>query len=188
LQETDTDLVAKIRRGDTAAFQELVRRHADSLLGMAWSLVGHTADAEDIVQETLLVALRRIASFEGRSAVGTWLRGILVFKAAKLRRSRKVRSTLPIQEHDGSADAERSDSRLSSRSASAAVDSKVDVKAMLDTLSEEHREILVLRELQQFSYDEISAMLKLPMGTVESRLYRARQELRKRFSGYGESQ
>jgi len=56
--------------------------------------------------------------------------------------------------------------------------------AMLETLSDEHREILVLRELQQYSYDEISAMLKLPMGTVESRLYRARQELRKRYEGY----
>ena len=186
MQETDTQLVAKIRQGDKAAFQELVRRHADSLLGMAYSLVGNTADAEDVVQETLLVALRRIHSFEGRSAVGTWLRGILVFKAAKLRRSRKVRTTLPIQDHDGSVGPDQSDSRLSSRSASAAVDSRVDVMATLDTLSEEHREIVVLRELQQFSYDEISAMLKIPMGTVESRLYRARQELRRRFGGYGE--
>jgi RNA polymerase sigma-70 factor (ECF subfamily) len=65
-----------------------------------------------------------------------------------------------------------------------AVDSRVDVMAMLDTLSDEHREIVVLRELQQLSYEEISAMLKLPLGTVESRLYRARQELRKRFGGY----
>jgi RNA polymerase sigma-70 factor (ECF subfamily) len=185
LQETDSELVTKIRRGDKVAFQELVRRHADSLLGMAYSLVGNTADAEDIVQESLIVALERIQSFEGRSAIGTWLRGILVFKAAKLRRSRKVRSSVPIQDHDGSSEADRSDSRLSTRSASAAVDSKVDVMAMLDTLSDEHREIVVLREIQQFSYDEISAMLKLPLGTVESRLHRARNELRKRFSGYG---
>ena len=185
MQETDTELVAKIRRGDKAAFAELVRRHGDSLLGMAYSLVGIMADAEDVVQETLMVALRRIQSFEGRSQVGTWLRGILVFKAAKLRRSRKVRTAVPIQDHDGSAEADRADSRLSSRPASIAVDSRVDVMQMLQTLSDEHREILVLRELQQFSYDEISAMLKVPLGTVESRLYRARQELRKRYSGYG---
>jgi RNA polymerase sigma-70 factor (ECF subfamily) len=186
LQETDTQLVAKIRHGDNAAFEELVRRHVDSLLGMAYSLVGSTADAEDVVQETLMVALRRIHSFEGRSAVGTWLRGILVFKAAKLRRSRKVRATLPIQDHDGSVQGNRSDLRLSSRSASTAVDSRVDVMAMLDTLSDEHREIVVLRELQQYSYEEISDMLKIPMGTVESRLYRARAELRRRFGGYAQ--
>src|SRR6201999_4041005 len=125
-----------------------------------YSLVGNTSDAEDVVQETLIVALRRIQSFEGRSAVGTWLRGILVFKAAKLRRSRKIRSTLSIQDHDGSADAQRSDAQLSTRSASAAVDSRVDVMAMLQTLSDEHREIVVLREIQQLSYDEISMMLK----------------------------
>lgn len=184
MQETDPELVTKIRLGDKAAFQELVRRHADSLLGMAYSLVGSRADAEDVVQETLIVALRRIQSFEGRSAVGTWLRGILVFKAAKLRRSRKVRSTMTLQDHDGSGDAERADNGLASRSATVAVDSRVDVTAMLDTLSQEHREIVVLRELQQYSYEEISQMLKIPIGTVESRLYRARQELRKRFGGY----
>jgi RNA polymerase sigma-70 factor (ECF subfamily) len=184
LPQSDTELVAKIRLGDQSAFQELVRRHADSLLGMAYSLVGSRSDAEDVVQETLIVALRRIGSFEGRSAVGTWLRGILVFKAAKLRRSRKVRSTLALHDHDGSTDAGRSDAGLATRSASLAVDSRVDVMAMLDTLSQEHRESVVLRELQQYSYEEISGMLKIPIGTVESRLYRARQELRKRFGGY----
>ena len=185
MHESDPELVQKIRRGDEAAFSELVRRHADSLLGMAFSLVGIRADAEDLVQETFMVALRRIQTFEGRSAFGTWLRGILVFKAAKLRRSRKVRASVPIHDHDGSPDARRADESLSTRSASAAVDSRVDVTAMLDTLSDEHREIVVLRELQQFSYEEISKMLKIPIGTVESRLYRARQELRKRFGGYG---
>lgn len=185
MPETDLDLVQKIRHGDQAAFQELVRRHADSLLGMAYSLVGSRADAEDVVQEALLVALRKIHSFEGRSAVGTWLRGILVFKAAKLRRSRKIRQAVPIDEHDGSRESIRSDAGLSCRSMSAAVDSRVDVTQMLQTLSDEHREIVVLRELQQFSYEEISAMLKIPIGTVESRLYRARQELRKRFGGDG---
>jgi len=116
--------------------------------------------------------------------VGTWLRGILVFKAAKLRRSRKVRSTMPLHDHDGSTNVDRSDAGLATRSGSIAVDSRVDAMAMLDTLSQEHREIVVLRELQQYSYDEISQMLKIPIGTVESRLYRARQELRKRFGGY----
>lgn len=151
---------------------------------MAYSLVGSRADAEDVVQETLMVAMKRIGTFEGRSAVGTWLRGILVFKAAKLRRSRKVRSTIPIHDHDGSADATRADAGLATRSASAMVDSRVDVTEMLKTLSQEHREIVVLRELEQYSYEEISQMLKIPIGTVESRLYRARNELRKRFGGY----
>ncbi|HWE00942.1 MAG TPA: RNA polymerase sigma factor [Tepidisphaeraceae bacterium] len=186
MQESDTELVSKIRRGDSSAFQELVRRHADALLGMAFTLVGSRADAEDVVQETLIVALAKIQTFEGRSAVGTWLRGILVFKAAKLRRSRKVRTTLSLYDHDGSGDVDRSDAGLSTRSASAAVDSKVDAMAMLQTLSDEHREIVVLRELQQYSYEEISRMLKVPIGTVESRLYRARQELRKRFGGYNQ--
>ncbi len=184
MHEPDSELVRKIKHGDKPAFKELVHRHADSLLGMAYTLVGNRSDAEDVVQETLLVAMKKIQTFEGRSTIGTWLRGILVFKAAKLRRSRKVRATVPIQDHDGSSEAPRLDIGLSSRSGSTAVDSKVDVMTILNTLSEEHRAIVVLRELEQYSYDEISKMLKIPIGTVESRLYRARQELRRRFPGY----
>lgn len=181
MQETDPQLVERIRRGDKEAFAELVRRHADGMLAMAYALVGSRPDAEDVVQETFLVALKKIASFEGRSAVGTWLRGILVFKASRLRRSRKIRGALTLSDHDGADDPARGDSGLATRSASAAVDSRIDAMAMLDSLSQEHREIVVLRELQQYSYEEISRMLKLPIGTVESRLYRARQELRKRY-------
>jgi RNA polymerase sigma-70 factor (ECF subfamily) len=64
------------------------------------------------------------------------------------------------------------------------VDSRVDASAMLQTLSAEHREVVVLRELQQMSYGEIAELLKIPIGTVESRLYRARQELKKKFTEY----
>src|SRR5665213_459384 len=158
----------------------MVRRHAEGLFAMAYSLLGSAHDAEDAVQETLITAMNRIGTFEGRSTLGTWLRGILVFKADKVRRSRKVRSALPLQDYDG-ASGGRADSRLTSRSPVAAIDSAADLNVMLQTLSPEHRQIIVLRELQQLSYEEISKMLKIPVGTVESRLYRARQELKKRF-------
>lgn len=189
MQATEGELVEQIRRGDQAAFREVVRRHADGLFAMAYSLLGNASDAEDAVQETLITALARIGTFEGRSTLGTWLRGILVFKSDKVRRSRKVRSALPLQDYDGATtDRQGSgggvESGLLSDSASTAVDAKTDVAAMLATLSAEHRDIIVLRELQQYSYDEISRMLKIPVGTVESRLYRARQELKKRFGGY----
>ena len=181
MQATDPELVQQIRRGDQGAFRELVRRHADGLFAMAYSLLGSAPDAEDAVQETLMTALKRFASFEGRSTVGTWMRGILVFKADKIRRSRRLRTALPLQDFDQGGAAGSADKGLVRDSAVAAVDSRADAKVMLDSLSHEHREILVLRELEQLSYDEISKMLKIPVGTVESRLFRARQELKKRF-------
>jgi RNA polymerase sigma-70 factor (ECF subfamily) len=73
---------------------------------------------------------------------------------------------------------------LAHRSAEPAVDAKLDVAAMLQTLSEEHRQVLVLREIQRLSYAEIAAVVEIPVGTVESRLYRARQEMQRRFPSY----
>ncbi len=110
----------------------------------------------------------------------TWLVRILVNQAYKTRRSRKVRRTDPIELEDR----QRSDGVLRVPSGSVAVESRIDVQAMLKTLSPEHRQVIVLRELQGFSYEEMSESLGVPVGTIESRLFRARKELKQRFTGY----
>ncbi|HEY2587636.1 MAG TPA: RNA polymerase sigma factor [Tepidisphaeraceae bacterium] len=181
LQVTDTELVRRIRAGDEAAFGELVNRHADGLYRMAYSVMGSAADAEDILQETLLGAFNRLSAFEGRSSVKTWLVRILLNHASKLRRSRRVRKAESLPEQLGPASG---DQKYASASPAAAVQSRVDVNEMLQSLSPEHREVIVLRELQQMSYDEIAEALRIPRGTVESRLHRARQELKRRYEGY----
>ncbi|MDB5332632.1 MAG: sigW 2 [Phycisphaerales bacterium] len=183
MQAADPELVERIKNGDKAAFSELAGRYAGPLFGLAYALVSNAADAEDVVQEAMLAALKKIQTFEGRSSVGTWLRSIVVFQASKTRRSRRVRTALPLHDHEDLASS--AGSRTGAGSGAQAVDSRVDAMAMLDTLSPEHRAIVVLRELQQMSYEEISKTMGVPLGTVESRLYRARQELRQRFSGYG---
>jgi RNA polymerase sigma-70 factor (ECF subfamily) len=181
LQPTDAELVRRIRAGDQGAFRELVNRHSDSLYGLACTLVGSSADADDLLQETFLGAFRRLGAFEGRSQVKTWLVRILLNHVSKLRRSKRVRRAASLEEQMHS---DQADGRLQSRSPAAAVESRIDVSAMLQVLSPEHREILALRELQQMSYDEIAEVLRIPRGTVESRLHRARQELKKRYAGY----
>jgi RNA polymerase sigma-70 factor (ECF subfamily) len=181
LQLTDSELVRKIRGGDEAAFRELVSRHADGLYRMAYSVMGSATDAEDVLQETFLGAFNRLSAFEGRSSVKTWLVRILLNHASKFRRSRKVRRTDPLPEQLGPA---AGSERYAANSPAAAVQSRIDVQQMLDTLSPEHREVIVLRELQQMSYEEIAETLRVPRGTVESRLHRARQELKRRFGGY----
>ena len=175
---TDTELLRAIRGGDEAAFHELVDRHSENLYALAYSLLGSRSDAEDAVQETFLGAFRRAASFEGRSSLKTWLVRILVNQAYKTRRSRKVRRA------DSLDAGQPDDNRLRIRSSGAAVESAIDVEAMLSTLSPEHREVIVLRELEGFTYEEMAAALGVPVGTIESRLYRARQELKQKFVGY----
>lgn len=179
---SDAELVQKIRGGDEAAFRELVNRYGDTLYGLACSVMGNATDAEDVLQETLLGAFRRLAAFEGRSSVKTWLVRILLNHASKYRRSRRIRRASSLPDEVGPDDGQAGS--LDFGSPAAIVESRLDIDAMLAVLSPEHREVIVLRELQQMSYDEIATTLKVPRGTVESRLHRARQELKKKFPAY----
>jgi RNA polymerase sigma-70 factor (ECF subfamily) len=179
LQLTDEKLVRKLRDGDKEAFRAMVARHAQPLFKLAFYLLGNQQDAEDVVQETMLAAVKRIKSFEGRSALGTWLRSILMFQASKARRSRQVRRSISLDRFEEPADA-----GLVCESMALASDRQIDVEGMLGELSDEYRQVLVLRELQQLTYDEISQILRIPRGTVMSRLHRARQELKHRQQSY----
>jgi RNA polymerase sigma-70 factor, ECF subfamily len=157
----------------------LVNRHGRYLYGIAQGLSGNAADADDIVQETLIGALN--SKFRGESSVRTWLVSILVRRAGMLRRSRKrYAGTLAL----AGSDEKESVPQPGVRSEEPGADAKLDLAVMLKALSPEHRQVIVLRELEQMSYEEIAAVLGVPRGTVESRLHRAREDLRKKFKGY----
>ena len=182
LPASDSELVRAAQRSDDAAFHELVDRYAGLLFGLAFSLVGNAADAEDVVQETFLGALRGIRAFRERSSVKTWLSRILVKQAARHHRSRSKRATVQL---DDLCEASTTVLRAPQAAPSTAeLDTRTDVLAALETLSAEHRQVVVLRELQGMSYQEMAEVLGIPRGTVESRLFRARQELKERLKGY----
>lgn len=174
MQPSDAELIEHSRQGDTAAFHTLVDRHAAGLLRLAFSLVGNAADAQDVVQETFTAAFRGLGRFEGRSSVRTWLGQILVRQAAVWRRRERVRRTVAL------------DPQLAApgNTATTQVDQRTDIMMVLQQLSVEQREVLVLREFEQMSYEQIAATLGLPRGTVESRLHRARAELRTLLQDY----
>ena len=167
LPPTDLELVQRARHGDLDAFHDLVDRHAGYLCGLAASLVGNAADAEDAVQETLAGAFRGLRGFREQAAVKTWLTGILVRQAAMHFRRGRFRGW------------RRLDAAPEPTVAPAAhkADVGMDVRAAILALRPEHREVIVLREMQGFSYEEIAQALGVPPGTVESRLFRARKEL-----------
>jgi RNA polymerase sigma-70 factor (ECF subfamily) len=175
----DSELLNQIRRGDQGAFAALLERHARYLFGVAHALTAGSAhDAEDLVQETLMAALT--ANFRGESSLRTWLVRILVNRAAMLRR---LRSRRPEVGAGPNLDPLASPASAGTAHAGA-VEAKLDLTTMLAALTPEHRQVIVLRELQGLSYEEIARALHVPRGTVESRLFRAREELRKRFAGY----
>ena len=171
LEVSDADLLRKASRGAEQAYRELVERHAPRLYRVALSLIGHAADAEDALQETFAGAFRHAGRYEGRASVKTWLTQILVRQAARRHRDRG-RKTVGL----GNV--------ASSRPGEGSADARMDVDAAVQALSADHREVIVLREMQGLTYEEIAEALDVPRGTVESRLFRARQELKSRLKDY----
>jgi RNA polymerase sigma-70 factor, ECF subfamily len=185
VEETDEQLAKRAAWGDHAAFRALADRHAAYLLRVAMSLVGSEADAEDVVQHTLVGAYKGLAGFRGGSSVKTWLTGIVVRQAARWRRMRSRDKAVPLSagpSDDGEGLAGTPGPQTPS--AAAAVESRIDAEAVLAKLSPEHRQVIVLRELEGLSYDEMTETLGVPRGTVESRLHRARAELREALRRY----
>ena len=177
-QPPDATLLARACDGDRLAFRGLVDRYAHRLFAMAASLVGNRADAEDIVQETFAGAFRGLKAFEGRSSVRTWLTGILIRQAAMHRRreSRRGARLVPL--------ADAPEAGLHGPSPTAVVDARIDVMAAIRELSPDHRDVIILREFEGLSYDQMAEVLGIPRGTVESRLFRARRQLQQRLKEY----
>lgn len=175
----DFELARLSGRGDAAAFGALVERHGRYLYGVAFALTGNSADAEDVVQEALAGAWK--GKFRGESSVRTWLVQILVRQAGMLRRKRRRHGRLVSLE---AAAADGPAFEAAGPSAAASAVARLDLAEMLAGLSAEHRAVVVLRELEGMSYEEMARVLEVPRGTVESRLHRAREELRRRYGGY----
>jgi RNA polymerase sigma-70 factor, ECF subfamily len=173
----ELDLVRRAKRGDREAFGALVQRYQQRVVGVARSLVRNPDDAVELGQETFIRAFQNLASFEGRSSFSTWLYRIASNLAIDWRR-RETR--YPIAHGE---EAENEIKRIPSgqgdsfREAARGELSR-KVKAALDELTPEHREVILLREMEGFSYEEISELLGCPKGTVMSRLHYARSHLR----------
>jgi RNA polymerase sigma-70 factor (ECF subfamily) len=176
--QDDAELLKRSAHGDVEAQHALIDRHGRYLFGVAHALSGHSQDAEDLVQETFLGAFR--SNFRGESSLRTWLVKILMRRAGMLRRSRR-RETNVV-----SLDAAPGDEPAIAVGApgGAGADARLDLSHMLEALSPEHRQVILLREIEGLSYEQIAETIGVPRGTVESRLHRAREELRKRFKGY----
>ena len=184
LEPSDADLLRSSSRGDERAFHALVDRHANALFQVAMCYSRNTADAEDLVQETLVSAYRGARGFAGRASVRTWMLTILTHHATRAWRKRQRRAALSLDIPH--AEQTYDDPALTSPPTSASVDHRLDVATILAQLSEMHREVLVMREIWNMTYDEIAQALDVPRGTVESRLSRAREAFRKRFDAGGE--
>lgn len=179
---TESDLVLRARRGDEAAGNELAQRFRRPCYLLALQLLGNPDDALDVAQDSLLSFFAKLNRFEVERPVKPWLLAIVRNRAHDLMRRRKVRSAEPLP-----GDGETYRPELIDEDADPAGDFeqrelRARVWTALSALHESQREILVLRDYQDLSYAEIAAALDIPIGTVMSRLHRARASLRERLS------
>lgn len=163
-------------------FKQLVQEHSKRLYRFILKNIGHTADAEDLMQQTFLEAARSYATYRGESALSTWLYGIA------MNLTRNYLSRAPHRKYDF-ADSECLESLPSGTQDQSEIlivrQALAALQRELASLPEEMREVLLLVALDEFSYEDAAVMLSIPVGTVRSRVSRARSRLRKRLSDAG---
>lgn len=186
--DEDPRLIRQCLDGHADAFAVLVRKYQDRLYNTVLRLVGNTEDARDTVQDVFVQAYRSLGRFQGQSAFYTWLYRIAVNAAISLKRRQRVTVPIDTGRHAGGLepadDPERSDpaARLKQQEV------KQQVHEALASLPEEFRAVLVLKEIEGQKYETIAQILDCPIGTVRSRLHRARIELRERLKDVMEEQ
>jgi RNA polymerase sigma-70 factor (ECF subfamily) len=175
----DVKLIADCLKGNTAAFGDLVSRYQDRLYNTVLRLLDHPEDARDVVQEAFLHAYQSLHSFKGDALFFTWLYRIAVNAAISFKR--KQRLVLRLQPTtDGVVGLDPLDPNEGNQPGHALemAEKERRVHEGLARLSLEHRSVLVMKDMDGMKYEEIAAVLQVPVGTVRSRLHRARLELR----------
>ena len=181
----DQELVARLRAGEDAAYEIVVREHTSRLLSVTLRLLKDREEARDAVQETFLSAFRAIDKFEGGAAVGTWLHRIAVNCALMRIRSRRAKPEQPIEDllptfdetghREGASSAPWEDdghARLESQERDALV------RRCIDQLPDSYRTVLLLRDIEELDTLETATLLGITENAVKIRLHRARQALR----------
>lgn len=179
---SDEILVAQVKSGDLDAFEQLVIRYETKVYTIAYRYVGNYNDASDLAQDAFIRVYRSINSFRGDSSFLTWLYRVVtnVCKDEMRRRAKeKTVSIDEIVEKGKSPPAEMQNKPL--EEAVLSREWQEEVQQILNTLSDDHRTVVVMKDIQGYSYEEIAGYLECSLGTVKSRLNRARHILKDRL-------
>jgi RNA polymerase sigma-70 factor (ECF subfamily) len=179
--DDDAALVSSSQKGDLQAFERLITKHQKKMLNISFRLINDYDDACEVVQDAFVSAYKSIKKFRGESKFTTWLTTITInlsknrLKQLKSRQGHEAFSLdEPVQTNDGEMTIDPPSKELSVLDHMEKREIQIRVQDCIKALDADFREVLILRDMQEFSYDEIGTMLKLREGTVKSRLFRAR--------------
>lgn len=185
----DKELVERFKNGDQAAFDEMVSRYWDKIYAMVKQLLNNTEDAEEVTQDAFVRAHKGLVNFRGDSTFSTWLYQIATNLARnkywywwRRKRDRSVSFDQPLTSDGEFTLTDVIPSAVQDPKEEAINQELVDrIAECMQMLNNKHREILVLRNVQNLSYEEVAAVLNISVGTVKSRIARAREALREKL-------
>jgi len=180
---SDETLIQKTLSGDLSAFDELVYRYEDKIYGLAYRFMGNHADASDLAQDTFIRVYRALAGYRKEASFSTWLYCIAANICRDELRKKKRRVNVSIDEliEFSPANIPAADPRYSPEEVVLQHEVFRQVQDCLNELSDDHRLILIMREIEELSYEEIAKALCCSIGTVKSRISRARSALKNKL-------
>ncbi len=181
IQARERDLVQRAQQHDPEAMNELVKLHQGRIYGLLCHMTGHPTEAEDLAQETFLRAYRALPRFRGKASFFTWLYRIAVNTAINHLRRKRRSSALSLDDDTLGIENDPALLEWSQRHAPSAEAGRLELQKKLNealhSLSEKHRAVVVLHDVEGWSHEDIARMLRVSVGTVRSRLFYARRLL-----------
>jgi RNA polymerase sigma-70 factor (ECF subfamily) len=183
---SDHELIRLVRRGHPEAFNEIVMRYQDKVYNIALRHCGNANDAAEVSQQTFINAYKSLSSFKEEANLATWLYRIVFNQSVSFFRERGRNRAVSIHSPKGSD--EEGGHELAAVNGDPShhamnADLSEKINAALSLLDDESRRIVILREFQEYAYDEIAHVLQIPVGTVRSKLHRARLFLKEKLAG-----
>lgn len=183
--DKEKDLLKKAKNGNIEAFEKLINAHQKSVFNIAYRIIGNYDDANELAQEVFIKIFKSIKNFKEDSSFSTWVYKIATNTCLDELRKRKNKQVVYIDEsiksEDGDFHREIKSEKYSPSEYLEKKELREFVQQEILSLPEEYRTVIILRDFQGFSYDEISKILNCPEGTVKSRINRARQRLKNIF-------
>jgi RNA polymerase sigma-70 factor (ECF subfamily) len=179
---SDEQIVERAQAGDADAFGEIVRRWERRIFALAYGMLGREEEARDATQETFLAAFRNLRSFRGEARVSSWLHRIAVNQCITRQRRAKVRGETTIEdENELNGASFFAPARESPARAAESRQRTLMVRRAVKALPPELRQVIVMKEFEELTFQEIADALELPLSTVKSRLYTALKQLQMRL-------
>lgn len=190
MSENEKILLEKAKRGDIEAFELLIERYQKKVFTIALKMLGNYDDASELAQEALIKVFKSIKNFKEESSFSTWIYRIVTNTCLDELRKRKKRQVIYIDEDISNADGEIKREIVDHSMTPEYITEKKELKKAVNeaimSLSEEHRTVIILRDIQGMSYEEIAKITNCPEGTIKSRINRARLSLKEIFTKHKE--